>query len=74
MRKTAAPRRYHQLMDGEWIAPRRRGFREQCCDCALVHVIDYRINAAGQIEFRARRDRRATAAARKVFKFTKETD
>jgi len=66
--------RYHKLEDGEWLAPRKRAFREQCCDCALVHVVDFRINATGQIEFRARRDDRATAAARRYFRFSKEPD
>jgi hypothetical protein len=43
--------------------------REQCCDCRLIHRLDFRI-VDGRIEFRTRRDGRATAAARRSFKFT----
>lgn len=60
--------KYDQLQDGEWMAPKRKGFKEQCCDCALVHVVDYKI-VNGQIQFRSRRDNRATAAARRKFEF-----
>jgi len=43
-----------------------RNFREQCCDCGLIHRLDFRI-VDGRIEFRTRRDDRATAAARRSF-------
>ena len=43
-------------------------FREQCCDCGLIHRLDFRI-VDGKVEFRTRRDDRATAAARRSFKF-----
>jgi hypothetical protein len=46
---------------GEWTRPRMRNFREQCCDCGLIHRLDFRI-VAGQIEFRTRRDNRGPAA------------
>lgn len=64
--------KYHQLIDGEWAAVPKRGHKNQCCHCALVHRFDYRVNAAGQLEIRARVDRRATAAARRAFEFTPE--
>ena len=51
--------------DGEWFAPKRRGFRHQCCSCGLIHEIDFRTNARGQIEIRFTRHERATAAARR---------
>jgi hypothetical protein len=28
---------------GEWTRPRMRNFREQCCDCGLIHWLDFRI-------------------------------
>jgi hypothetical protein len=65
--------RYHQVVDGEWIRPTRRKFREMCCDCHLVHDLDFRI-VAGEIEFRARRNNRATAAARRQLQFEKEAE
>lgn len=65
--------RYEQIHDGEWFTPKRKGFREQCCDCGLVHIVDYRI-VNGQIQFRSRRDARATAAVRRKFKFGPEEE
>lgn len=56
---------------GEWSRLRMRNFREQCCDCGLIHRLDFRI-VDGRIEFRTRRDDRATAAARRSFKFTSD--
>jgi len=35
-----------------------------CCDCGLVHVIDFRI-LNGHIQLRARRHERSTAVARR---------
>jgi hypothetical protein len=34
---------YHVIDFGEWIRPRMRDFREQCCDCGLIHRLDFRI-------------------------------
>ncbi len=60
--------RYQQARDGDWIEPRRSGYRVRCCDCDLVHVIDLRLVRRGsstRVQYRARRDARATAAARR---------
>ena len=65
--------KYHQLYDGDWVLISRRNHRHMCCDCALVHVIDIRDGKRGT-EVRFRRDNRATAAARRAFKFTREDD
>jgi hypothetical protein len=62
---------YHVIRYGEWTRPRLRNFREQCCDCGLIHRLDFRI-IEGRIEFRTRRDDRATAAARRSFKFSRD--
>ena len=45
---------YRVISYGEWTRPRMRNFREQCCDCGLIHRLDFRI-ADGRIEFRTRR-------------------
>jgi hypothetical protein len=58
---------YDVISYGEWTRPRMANFREQCCDCGLIHRLDFRI--VGKVEFRTRRDDRATAAARRGFKF-----
>lgn len=64
------PSPYVQIFEGEWIEPVKRGFVHACCDCALVHVTDYAIEAgrgkAGRVFFRVRVDRRLTAAARRA--------
>ncbi|MCC6779757.1 MAG: hypothetical protein IT537_24515 [Hyphomicrobiales bacterium] len=62
--------RYDVVAYGTWTRPRLRNFREQCCDCGLIHRLDFRI-VDGRIEFRTRRDDRATAAARRPFRFGK---
>ena len=62
---------YHKLEDGEWWRPVATGAREQCCDCGLVHKLDFRI-VDGRIEIRATRDMRATAAVRRAFRFDGE--
>jgi hypothetical protein len=81
--------RYSVIPYGEWTRPRMQNFREQCCDCGLIHRLDFRIveerggagtggRVASQrspragkryIEFRTRRDDRATAAARRSSRF-----
>ena len=56
------------------MRPTKRAFREQCCDCGLVHDIDYRV-VDGHVEFKIRKvNRRATAAVRRAFKFERERD
>lgn len=55
---------YYHVTDGEWLPVQKRGFREQCCDCALIHRVNYRI-VDGAIEVQSFRDNRATAAARR---------
>jgi hypothetical protein len=55
---------YRTIAYGAWTRPRLRNFREQCCDCGLIHRLDFRL-VGGRIEFRTRRDNRATAAARR---------
>lgn len=57
-------RYYTQAADGEWIQPIKRGYRVACCECSLVHEVDFRI-VDGRVQFRAWRDGRATAAKRR---------
>lgn len=59
---------YPQVYDGEWVQPVRRGYRLQCCDCCLIHVINFRLKKHGKgflIQLQAFRDDRATARQRK---------
>jgi hypothetical protein len=69
-----ATRKYYHVTDGEWIAVPRRGYKEQCCACGLVHKHNFRINAKGGIEIQSMVDNRATSAARRGFRFEKEEE
>ena len=67
--------RYDQPEAGEWVQPTPEGYKFQCCDCGLVHRLDFRIVYANtgmpvrfsgrKVQFRAFRDERATAAVRR---------
>jgi hypothetical protein len=63
---------YVAVRDGEWIHPtgtwRQYGHSMRCCDCGLIHRMDFRIRN-GQVEFRAVRDEVATATARREQKY-----
>ncbi|RZN21946.1 hypothetical protein [Bradyrhizobium sp. Leo121] len=63
---------YYHVEDGEWIVVTKRKHKSQCCDCGLVHVLNFRVNEHGQIEVQSARDARATAAVRRAFKFEKD--
>ena len=60
--------RYKQEQDGAWVRPVKRGYKMMCCDCGLVHVLDFKhvpYGSGRKIIFRVRRDIRATSAARR---------
>ena len=59
--------KYHQATDGVWEQPTRHGYKLRCCDCGLVHKLDFRIYH-GKIQFRAYRDNRATSQIRRHVK------
>ena len=59
---------YKPVTEGEWLAPIMRGYRIKCCDCHLVHAIDFKVTHRGRghdVWIRIRRLNRATAAARR---------
>ena len=55
---------YPDVRNGQWVRPIRRGYKSACCDCELVHRMDFRLNH-GHIEFRLYRDQRATGQLRR---------
>ncbi len=62
------PVRYEQTYPDEWISPVHRGYRMKCCHCGLVHSIDFKVVREGKrnvVMYRARQDKRATAAGRR---------
>jgi hypothetical protein len=56
--------KYAPVASGQWVQPVRRGYKMCCCDCGLVHVVDFRVHR-GHIQLRAARDARATGQARR---------
>lgn len=48
----------------DWIHP-LPGYRMACCDCGLVHDMEFRIDDLGQINFRANRNTRSTGQLRR---------
>lgn len=63
--------KYYAASDNEWIEVPKRGFKEQRCSCGHVHRTVFRI-INGKLHFRAVTDNRATGAARRKFKFSKD--
>lgn len=47
-----------------WVAPVKRGFKFCCCDCGLVHKLNFRV-IARRVQFKAVRDNRATGQVRR---------
>lgn len=56
--------KYRQQYEGEWFRPRQTGWRMACCDCLLVHVVNFRI-VANKVELQVHRDNRATGQRRR---------
>ena len=59
---------YKEIKSGEWVVPVMSGYEAMCCDCGLVHVIDFKVvrrididtvkdveDSSLQVSFRARR-------------------
>lgn len=59
--------KFYDVGENEWVMPRRKGYKFACCDCGLVHDMDFRI-VKGRIQFRARRNNRSTAVMRRHLK------
>ncbi len=63
-------RKYIKAKDGEWLQPVRKGYKLTCCDCGLVHKLNFRI-VNHRIQFQAFRDNRATGQRRRQRNETK---
>jgi hypothetical protein len=60
-------RKYTAPKDGQWVKPVMQGYRLACCDCGLVHDLDFEI-FHGRVYFRAKRNYRSTAQKRRYRK------
>lgn len=60
--------RYALVKPGQWVEPRPRNYKFRCCDCGLVHRMNFRMMQSTRgrfIQFNVYRDNRATAAVRR---------
>ena len=64
--------KYNNQFDGDWIQPIIEGYKIKCCDCGLVHKLNFRISDEGKIQFQAFRDNRATGQIRRHIRQDKE--
>ena len=48
----------------DWVQPIRKGYKLCCCDCGLVHNMDFRVKN-GRVQFRVSRNNRSTALVRR---------
>lgn len=49
-----------------WVYPIMGGYKFTCCDCGLVHEMDFRVtHDYNRVEFRVRRDNRSTGQVRR---------
>ena len=49
----------------DWVQPVVDGYNMACCDCGLVHTLQFRTADDGLPEFRARRNNRSTGQMRR---------
>ena len=56
-----------RLQKSEWIQPIKKNYKFVCCDCDLVHKIDFRI-CSGRVQFRTARDQQSTTQRRRHWK------
>lgn len=60
--------KYKVHQDGDLVQPKMKGYKMRCCDCGLVHVLDFSVIKHGKghkVQFTVKRDNRATAASRR---------
>ena len=56
-----------------WVYPIMEGYKITCCDCGLVHQTEFRVtDDYTRVEFRVRRDNRATGQIRRHMGSTDE--
>lgn len=55
---------YEEVEAGKWVQPIPKGYKMECCDCGLVHTLDFRIYK-GRVQLRAWRNNRSTGQIRR---------
>lgn len=62
--------KYEKPQEGQWVQPIRKGYKLMCCDCGLVHNMDFRVAESKRgkfAQFRVFRNNRSTAMARRGY-------
>lgn len=62
-------RKYDNPVRNQWVTPVRTDYRLACCDCGLVHEVDFRVRS-GEIQIRFRRNNRSTENIRRSLRRT----
>lgn len=57
-----------QIVEGKWFRPIKNGFKMGCCDCGLVHRVDFKIKKRTQIRMRVYLDPKETKRERNRLK------
>jgi hypothetical protein len=60
---------YEEPQEAEWVKPIMNKYKMSCCDCGLVHDLDFKIENK-RVLFRAFRNNRATGQIRRWMKET----
>lgn len=64
---------YKKPKSGEWVQPKMSGYKMACCDCGLVHNLNFRVISREKdeeegpdkiVQFQVFRNNRATAGMR----------
>lgn len=54
-----------------WVLPIMEGYKISCCDCGLVHDMEFRVTGEyDRVEFRLRRNNRSTGQVRRYMEKT----
>ncbi len=56
--------KFYKPKAGEWVEPVKKGYLMSCCDCGLVHSMDFRVKR-GRAQFRAFRAPKVTKRQRR---------
>lgn len=62
--------RFQKWDEGEWHEPIHDGYKMVCCDCGLVHNVDFQVRDGKQVQMRVFRNNRSTALTRRHRKIT----
>ena len=57
--------KYIQIVDGEWIEIPFKGFSMECCNCSLVHTLNFKVED-GRLFIKSKQDKKSTKQRRNL--------